>query len=262
VDAVFAEYKNLQAQLRSGWAADIATEPSEIDKAALEIWRKNLKGSAEAGFQMATRAGPCCEEPVRNVLIVLEGVEIAVAEEANQYTPTKTLSSGMIVSALRSGVRCALLTRPIRLMEGYLKLTLNASLHVLGALYPVLSKRRGKVLDDSMVEGTDLLLITALIPQAEAFGLAPELFGKTSGEVTAPEMILSHWQKLDVDPFWIPTTEEEREDYGELQVAGDSSTGMDNTAIKYIRQVRKRKGLPSDSARTVVAAEKQRTMKR
>jgi ribosome assembly protein 1 len=262
VEAGFAEYKNLQTQLRSGWAEDVAAEPSEIDKEALEIWRKNLEGSVEAGFQMAIRAGPCCEEPVRNVLIVLEGIEIAVAEEGDKYTPTKTLSSGMIVSALRSGVRCALLTRPIRLMEGYLKLTLNASLHVLGALYPVLSKRRGKVLDDSMVEGTDLLLITALIPQAEAFGLAPELFGKTSGEVTAPEMILSHWQKLDVDPFWIPTTEEEREDYGELQVAGDSSTGMDNTAIKYIRQVRNRKGLASDSARTVVAAEKQRTLKR
>jgi ribosome assembly protein 1 len=113
-----------------------------------------------------------------------------------------------------------------------------------------------------MVEGTDLLLIVALIPQAEAFGLAPELFRKTSGEVTAPEMVFSHWEKLDLDPFWIPTTEEEKEDYGELQTAGDSSTGIDNTAIKYIRQVRERKGLASDSVRTVVAAEKQRTLKR
>ena len=113
-----------------------------------------------------------------------------------------------------------------------------------------------------MVDGTDLLMITASIPQAEAFGLAPELLGKTSGEVTAPEMIFSHWERLDVDPFWIPTSEEEREDFGELQSAGDSSTGIDNPALSYIRQVRKRKGLTVDSSRTVLNAEKQRTLKR
>jgi len=256
-----AEYEDLRSRIRLGWTEDSPADSSDVDKAALETWRK-IKGSAVAGFQLATRAGPCCEEPVRNVLIVMEGVEIAIQQEGDKYAAAKSLSSGMIVSALRSGIRCALLTRPIRLMEGYLKLTLNASLGVLGALYSVLSKRRGKVLDESMVEGTDLLLIIALIPQAEAFGLAPELFGKTSGEVTAPEMVFSHWEKLDVDPFWIPTTEEEKEDYGELQTAGDSSTGMDNTAIKYIRKVRVRKGLASDSTRTVIAAEKQRTLKR
>jgi ribosome assembly protein 1 len=113
-----------------------------------------------------------------------------------------------------------------------------------------------------MVDGADLLMITALIPQAEAFGLAPELYSNTSGEVTAPELNFSHWDRLDVDPFWIPTSLEEREDFGELQVAGDMSTGLDNTALKYIRKVREQKGLTTDSARTVLNAEKQRTLKR
>jgi ribosome assembly protein 1 len=168
----------------------------------------------------------------------------------------------MVVSSVRSGIRCGMLSRPARLMEGHLRLTLHSSLSGLGALYQVLSKRRGKVIEDSMVDGTDLLMITALIPQAEAFGLTPELFEKTSGEVTAPEMLFSHWERLDVDPFWIPTSEEEREDFGELQKAGDTSTGLDNTAVQYIRQVRKRKGLIVDSSRTIQNAEKQRTLKR
>lgn len=132
----------------------------------------------------------------------------------------------------------------------------------IGSLYAVLSKRRGKVVEDAMVEGTDLLNVTATIPHAESFGLAPELFRQSSGEVTAPELIFSHWERLDQDPFWIPTSLEEREDFGELLTNGDVSTGLDNTALKYIRQVRQRKGLLVDSARTVVAAEKQRTMKR
>ena len=258
------EFESLNACIRD-WAKSNElkrVDNAGLDESALSVWKK-IRGSTVAGFQLAVRSGPFCEEPVRNVLVLLEGLEIALKKSNDdRLEPAKPLSGGMIASALRSGIRCALLTRPARLMEGYLRLTLNSSLNGLGSLYSVLSKRRGKVEDDSMVDGTDLLAITALIPQAEAFGLAPELFAKTSGEVTAPEMMFSHWETLDVDPFWIPRTEEEREDYGELQNAGDSSTGLDNTALNYIRKVRERKGLKVDSTRTVVAAEKQRTMKR
>jgi ribosome assembly protein 1 len=256
------------------------SDEDAADAAARGAWVAGMRGSAVAGFQLALRSGPLCEEPVRGVLVVLEGVEVAVAateaktsaageslesaegEDGSSYAPSKPLQGGMVVSAVRSGIRCALLTRPARLVEGVLRLTLHSSLSGLGSLYGVLSKRRGRVAHDSTVDGTDLLLIEALIPAAEAFGLAPELFGRTSGEVTAPEMVFSHWERLDVDPFWIPTSLEEREDYGELQSAGDSSTGLDNPALGYIRQVRRRKGLAADSSRTVVAAEKQRTLKR
>lgn len=147
-------------------------------------------------------------------------------------------------------------------MESHLRLTLHSSLTGIGSLYSVLSKRRGKVLEDAMVEGTDLLMIVATLPHVESFGLAPELFRKSSGEVTAPELIFSHWERLDKDPFWIPTSLEEREDFGEILINGDVSTGMDNTALTCIRTVRQRKGLLVDSSRTVVAAEKQRTLKR
>jgi hypothetical protein len=54
---------------------------------------------------------------------------------------------------------------------------------------------------------------------------------------TAPELVFSHWEVLDEDPFWIPTTEEEREDYGQNLQTGDSSTGLDNNALKYTRMV-------------------------
>ena len=60
-------------------------------------------------------------------------------------------------------------TRPARLVEGHLRLTLHSSLAGLGPLHAVLSKRRGKVVTDAMVDGTDLIRITATIPQAESF---------------------------------------------------------------------------------------------
>jgi len=262
------EYQSLQESLQNAafdsslpTSATKADSSPPADEAANRIWNHDMKGSAVAGFQLAERSGPICEEPIRNVLVILEGVEVAVKQTANDWQAAKPLSGGIVVSALRSGIRCALLTRPIRLMEGILRLTLHSSLSGIGSLYSVLSKRRGKVVEDTMVDGTDLLLITALVPQCEAFGLAPELFKKTSGEVTAPEMIFSHWDRLDVDPFWIPESLEEREDFGEVMVAGDASTGIDNPALHNIRRVRQRKGLLVDHGR-LVAAEKQRTLKK
>jgi ribosome assembly protein 1 len=264
----YAEFMTVQRAIRDNGFLSPACKRQSLsphDIAALEIWKKQIKGSVAAGFQMAMRHGPICEEPVRSVLIVLEGLEVALKENQNTENGYKTanlLSGGMVAATLRIGIRSALLSRPARLVESHLKLTLNSSLAGLGPLYSVLSKRRGKVLEDSMVDGTDLLLISASLPHAESFGLAPELFRTSSGEVTAPELIFSHWEILDQDPFWIPTSLEEREDFGEILQSGDVSTGMDNTALKYIRKVRERKGLLVDSSRTVVAAEKQRTIKR
>ncbi|KAL7541628.1 hypothetical protein ACHAXR_012190, partial [Thalassiosira sp. AJA248-18] len=263
------EYQTAQQFLRRGLAC--VADPSEndgsanADAMALQKWRQDMRGSALAGFQLAMRAGPLCEEPVRGVAVILESVEIAVKNSDNGTkccNIAKDLTGGMVVAALRSGVRCALLTRPARLVEDHLRLTLHSSMTGLGSLHAVLSKRRGKVVTDDMVDGTDLIQVTATIPQAESFGLAPELMKKSSGEVTAPELVFSHWEVLDEDPFWIPTTEEEREDYGQNLQTGDLSTGLDNNALKYIRMVRSRKGLLVDSSKIVVAAEKQRTLSR
>jgi ribosome assembly protein 1 len=256
------EYSTAQRCLRMGLdkeACDTDTNDNstDADAIALDKWRQDMRGSALAGFQLAMRAGPLCEEPVQGVAVILESVEIAMRKgSTKQYTPAKELSGGMVVAALRSGIRCALLSRPARIVEGHLKLTLHSSLAGLGPLHAVLSKRRGRVVTDSMVDGTDLIQVTATIPQAESFGLAPELLKKSSGEVTAPELVFSHWEVLEEDPFWIPTTEDEREDHGDLTTASDSD------ALKYIRIVRSRKGLLVDSSKIVVAAEKQRTLSR
>ena len=120
------------------------------------------------------------------------------------FHPAKPITGGMIVSAMRMGIRSALLSRPVRLVEGHLRLTLHSSLSGLGPLYAILSKRRGRVLSDTMVDGTDLISIVATIPQIESFGLGPELLEKSSGQVTAPELVFSHCEVLDKDPFWIP----------------------------------------------------------
>jgi ribosome assembly protein 1 len=58
---------------------------------------------------------------------------------------------------------------------------------------------------------------------------------------------------LDEDPFFKPTTEEEREEHGEAEVFKDR-----NFAFKCIHGVRKRKGLFTED-KLIEFAEKQRT---
>lgn len=59
---------------------------------------------------------------------------------------------------------------------------------------------------------------------------------------------------LDLDPFWVPSTEEELEDLG------DKSDRV-NIAKSYMDAVRERKGMFVDR-KLVEHAEKQRTLKR
>ncbi len=110
------EFHSVQEKIRSlGFSfegPDPSTSIRPRDDAALAIWKNQMRGSLVAGFQMALRAGPICEEPLRGVLVVLEGVEIALqasTEVGDGYKCAKLLSGGMVVSALRSGIRCALL---------------------------------------------------------------------------------------------------------------------------------------------------------
>jgi len=80
--------------------------------------------------------------------------------------------------------------------------------------------------------------------------LANEIRKQTSGEASL-QLTFSHWEVIDTDPFWVPTTEEELELYGDK---GDSV----NRAQVYMNQVRRRKGL-SVLEKVVEFATKQRT---
>ena len=60
-----------------------------------------------------------------------------------------------------------------------------------------------------------------------------------------------------VDPFFAPTTEEEREEFGEE----GQGVGTANLARTLIEEVRRRKGLPVDR-KVVESATKQRTRAR
>lgn len=125
---------------------------------------------------------------------------------------------------------------------------------VLGRVYGVVTRRRGRILSESMNEGTPFFTIAAAIPVAESFGFSEEIRKRTSG-AASPQLIFSGYEMLDEDPFWVPFTEEELEDLGE-------TADRENVAKKYMDGVRRRKGMFVQGRKIVENAEKQKTLKR
>ena len=136
--------------------------------------------------------------------------------------------------------------------------TIQATPEVLGRVYDVLNRRRGTILSESLLEGTPYFTIEATLPVAESFGFSDEIRKRTSG-LAQPMLRFIGFEMLDdVDPFWVPKTEEELEDLG---VHGE----RENVAKKYVDKVRKRKGLLVKQLGGLGGkgrdAEKQRTLK-
>ena len=98
----------------------------------------------------------------------------------------------------------------------------------------VLFKRRGRITNNER-RGTDGFIIEAVIPVVESFGLSDELMKKTSGAASV-QLWFSHWETLDIDPNWEPTTTDEIEEFGSnVQAKGD------NIARTLVDAVRRRK---------------------
>ncbi len=180
---------------------------------------------------------------------------VSVPVERDPYGPL----SGQVISSMRRGCRAAYKARTgaNRLVEATFLCDVQCTGDQLGGLYAVLGQRRSEILEEDMWEGTSIFAIQARIPVAATVGMADHLRKETSGGISSPQLVFDRWQLLDMDPFFKPTTVQEREEFGELRHDGQ----LKNLAKEYIDKTRARKGL-SSGKKIVVAAEKQRTLQR
>ncbi|TYZ60100.1 hypothetical protein PybrP1_010046 [[Pythium] brassicae (nom. inval.)] len=217
-----------------------------------------LENSIVTGFQVASAAGPLCDEPVWGVAFVLEDVTFhdrqpipaaaaggasssaatdddSAADESNKFGPL----SGQVISTMRSTCRVAFVKQPVRLVEAIYDCTVQCQAEQLGKLYSVIAKRRGDVYAEELSDGTALFTVRAHVPVVESFGFATDLLIQTSGAASNPQLVFAHWRVMALDPFFQPQTEAEREDFGER-------VSEHNYVRRYIEAVRKRKGLARD----------------
>lgn len=210
--------------------------------------------SLMTGFQLATQHGPLAGEPLEGVVVTIELAESKVSEqETGGQSGFKSNVSGRLISATREHVQQGFLDWSPRLLLAMYQCEIQATTEVLGKVYGVITKRRGKILSEEMREGTPFFLIHASIPVVEAFGFSEEIRKRTSGAAN-PQLVFSGFQMaVDEDPFWVPLTEEELEELGD-------TADRENIAKMYMDNVRRRKGL-AVSEKVVANAEKQRTLK-
>lgn len=231
---------------------------------------RDLSDKIAYAFQLATGQGPLCQEPIQGTAVFLEELTVHASEgdvDLGRLT-------GEAIRLVREGITQGFLDWSPRIMLAMYSCEIQASsmssppvfifvekltnhsqttAEVLGRVYGVITRRRGRILSETMKEGTPFFSILALLPVAESFGFADEIRKRTSG-AAQPQLIFAGFEALDEDPFWVPATEEELEDLGEL-------ADRENVAKRYMDAVRTRKGLVVQG-RKLVDAEKQKTLKR
>ncbi|KAI1203743.1 P-loop containing nucleoside triphosphate hydrolase protein [Nemania serpens] len=226
----------------------------EAPKADEALHAAHLCDKVTYAFQLAMNQGPLCNEPVQGVGIIIEDLAVSAAEEEAPARDRLGRLTGEIIKTVQQSIRQGFLDWSPRLMLAMYSCEIQASTEVLGRVYDVLTRRRGRVLSEQMKEGTPFFTIQSLLPVAESFGFADDMRKRTSG-AAQPQLIFAGFEVLDEDPFWVPFTEDDLEDLGEL-------ADKENVAKRYMDGVRRKKGLLVEGRQQRVAAEKQKTLKR
>ncbi|XP_067121721.1 116 kDa U5 small nuclear ribonucleoprotein component [Centruroides vittatus] len=164
------------------------TLPSEVDKNLLNM----VKDSIIQGFQWATREGPLCEEPIRNVKFKI--LDAVIASEPIHR------GGGQIIPTARRVAYSAFLMATPRLMEPYYFVEVQAPADCVSAVYTVLARRRGHVTQDAPVPGSPLYTIKAFIPAIDSFGFETDLRTHTQGQAFCLS-VFHHWQIVPGDPL-------------------------------------------------------------
>ncbi|EGR33958.1 hypothetical protein IMG5_029560 [Ichthyophthirius multifiliis] len=164
------------------------TLPNEVDKNLL--WE--CKESIKQGFQWATREGPLCDEPVRNVKFKL--IECSVANDKIYR------GGGQLIPTARRTCYSAFLMAQPRLMEPLLHIEIQCTADAVDACLNVLIKRRGHIIQQVAKAGSPLYTLKAVLPAIDSFGFETDLRIHTSGQAFCLS-VFDSWELLPGDPL-------------------------------------------------------------
>lgn len=164
------------------------TLPSEVDKALLNSCRSSIV----QGFQWATREGPLCEEPVRATKIKILDATLA---DKPIYR-----GGGQVIPTARRTVHSSLLTATPRLMEPVYRLDIQCPGSIIDSIQPILTRRRGHIVQDRPISGTTLYSVKGFIPVLDSFGFETDLRTFTQGQAMVFS-IFDHWSIVPGDPL-------------------------------------------------------------
>jgi U5 small nuclear ribonucleoprotein component len=198
------------------------TLPSEVDQVLLS----NVQDSVVQGFQWASKEGPLCEEPIRNVKFKILHANVSddpLLRGGNQVIPTA-----------RRVAYSAFLTATPRIMEPVYAVEIQTTADVVSAIYNVLARRRGHVTEEKPKAGSPLYTVKAFLPVIDSFGFETDLRSHTQGQAFCMS-VFDHWAIVPGDPL------DKTIVLKPLEPAPPSHLARD-----FMVKTRKRKGLSED----------------
>jgi elongation factor 2 len=187
-------------------AVDAQRKNMMVDCTGKNQQSREILDFVTSGFDYACRAGPLCGEPLRHVKVNL--MEIQLSEKAEYRNPVE------IMHGVGKAIFGSFLTAKPVLLEPVYKTVISVPAELAGNCSRIMNSRRGKT--SAFERKGALAIITGYVPVAETFGLSEELRSATSGRAFWQSMF-DRWRKAP-----------------------------ENFASKIIKEVRKRKGLPSE----------------
>ncbi|CAK64491.1 unnamed protein product (macronuclear) [Paramecium tetraurelia] len=164
------------------------TLPSETNKQLLT----EVKDYMIQGFQWATREGPLCDEPIRNVKFKI--IEANIANEPIYR------GGGQIIPTTRRVCYSSFLMATPKIMEPMLLTEIMCFQDCIPAIHNVLLRRRGHILSEQAKPGTPFSVVRAHIPTIDHFGFETDLRVHTSGQAFCLS-VFDHWSLLPGDPL-------------------------------------------------------------
>ncbi len=122
-------------------------------------------------FQNVVDEGPLMKEPSRGIKVMLEDAELH--EDSIHRGPAQ------ILPAVRRPIQASFLLAEPVVLEPILKLEIRVPQEFMGGATKVIQGRRGKIIN--METDEDIVILKALMPVANSFGLAAELRSETEG---------------------------------------------------------------------------------
>ena len=151
-----------------------------------------IKDSIVGAFFQATMGGIICDEAMRGCRFNVEDVTLhadSIHRGAGQIMPT----TKRVIYA------CQIKSGP-RIQEPMYVCDITVPNHAISGVYSTLNARRGVIEGKEDRPGTPLCKVKAFLPVLESFGFTALLRQNTGGQAF-PQMIFSHWQMVNGDPF-------------------------------------------------------------
>ncbi|KAH8072751.1 GTPase [Aureococcus anophagefferens] len=148
--------------------------------------------SKKQGFQWGCREGPLCDEPIRNVKFKI--LDASISDVALHR------GGGQVIPTARRVCYSAFLMACPRLMEPIFAVDVQCPADCVAAVYPVLARRRGHIVQDAPKPGAPFYTVKAYIPAVDSFGFETDLRAFTQGQAMCSQ-VFDHWAVCPGDPL-------------------------------------------------------------